>query len=38
MLGRRGVGHASMAMSEVKIVYEQFSEVDDVVVWGINRR
>ena len=25
-----------MAVPEVKIVYERFREIDDVVIWGIN--
>jgi peroxiredoxin len=35
-VGASWCGPCNMAIPEVKIVYEQFREVDDVVVWGIN--
>lgn len=37
-VGASWCGPCHMAIPEVKIVYEQFREVDAVVVWGINSR
>ena len=37
-VGASWCGPCHMAIPEVKIVYEQFREVDEVVVWGINSR
>ena len=35
-VGASWCGPCHMAIPEVKTIYERFSEVDDVVVWGIN--
>ncbi len=37
-VGASWCGPCHIAIPEVKIVYEQFREVDEVVVWGINSR
>ena len=37
-VGASWCGPCHMAIPEVKIVYERFREVDEVVVWGINSR
>ena len=37
-VGASWCGPCHMAIPEVKIVYEQFREVDEVVIWGINSR
>ena len=35
-VGASWCGPCNMAVPEVKIVYERFREIDDVVIWGIN--
>ncbi len=35
-VGASWCGPCHMAIPEVKIIYERFREIDDVVVWGIN--
>ena len=35
-VGASWCGPCNMAIPEVRVVYERFSETDDVVVWGIN--
>ena len=35
-VGASWCGPCNMAVPEVKTIYERFSEIDDVVVWGIN--
>ena len=35
-VGASWCGPCHMAIPEVKIIYERFREVDDVVIWGIN--
>ena len=35
-VGTSWCGPCHMAIPEVKIIYERFREIDDVVIWGIN--
>ncbi|RKU08734.1 hypothetical protein C6502_14265 [Candidatus Poribacteria bacterium] len=35
-VGASWCGPCHMAIPEVKIVYERFREIDDVIIWGIN--